>query len=120
MSVQNLGVGLDQDLPSRIEQSSDDDQSGGRIGVLEALTKGTPDQLPILRVDDDHPHTNDVAPRSAKPLDRLEHDLETPLRLLVGITLNRLPVRVDGSGSGNGDPRSPANSPGKTEEILVR
>ena len=66
---------------------------------MKALTVGAPYSIPILSIGDVDAYPNDVAARSAKPLDCLEDDFETPFRLLVGIALDRLPILVDGGGS---------------------
>jgi hypothetical protein len=55
-----MGLGLDLDLPTGVEEAGDDDHGGGRAGVAgDRLVRST-DRVGIGGVDNEHPGAHQV------------------------------------------------------------
>ena len=91
------GVGLDLDLPGRIERPGDDEHRRGGTNLAEHLAVRASDRLPVGRVDDVDPRADHVLGLGAELAQGFHDDRQAALRLLVRV------VRLDADGSGPGD-----------------
>ena len=93
-------LGLDLDLPGRVEQRRDDAGRGGPR-LAEDLAVRARHVRPVRAIGDEHPRAHDVVDRRAGALERLGDDREAEPRLLVGALGRRRAVRRDRRGAGD-------------------
>src|SRR4051794_20679340 len=86
-SFRDEGLGLELDLPARVEQAGDDEERARRAHGAEDLAVGAADFLPVVRLGEVGPRADDVLGPRPDVGQGGDDDLEAPLRLL---------VRVDG------------------------
>lgn len=81
-SARNHGLGLDLDLPARVEQASDDDHGGRGADVSEDPPVLGADSLGGTQLGKVHPRTDDGGEIGARLDERSLDDLEAPAGLV--------------------------------------
>ena len=101
-SAADDGVGLDLYSPPRIEEPSNDDEAGDRSDLPEYLAVNRGHGFAVLRIDEEHARSDDIADCRIGVMQRLFDDLKASTTLHANVVVD-VPARPDRGRRGDED-----------------